>query len=384
MKIFITFISFIAIIATIYALIPPTTPYSAGSVNQVPMILGITNTQPYRVLGFLPHWNLKKVSSTALQSITDLAYFALEIDGKGNLITKVNSREEHPGWTNFKRFQKDSRFATIPLTLTIQMLDNTEIENLLNNKINRKNAINTILDLTTTYSLHGINLDLEPTGIVPISTRENFTLFIEELSQSMSFRHLSGLEVSVDIYPTLVGKQRLWDLPRLAPYVTYFVIMGYDYHYRGSDTAGPVAPLRGATTFFNDDLTTNLGEISRILAPNKIILGIPFYGYRWVTTTTDKYSPTIGSGVTAPLSDISALLLANPDDIRWDRDSFTPYLIIDNGNKISQIYFENELSLGLKLDLIKSSTYQGIAIWALGYEGDNLSLWQTIFNKLRN
>jgi spore germination protein YaaH len=264
------------------------------------------------------------------------------------------------------------------------MLDNDDIVSLLSSQSRRLNAVENLKTLVKTYSLKGLNIDFEPTGNVSPQVRDSFTLFVEELSQALNKDRLSGVELSVDIYPTLYGKQRLWDLPRIAPHLSYVVIMGYDYHYRGSDTAGPVSPLRGATNHFNDDLATNLGEISKLIPSNKIVLGLPFYGYRWATTTSDLYSPTIGSGITAPLKDIEELIKEDPSTLHWDRNSLTPYLVLETKSKISQIYFENDLSLGLKLDLVVTSGYQGIAIWALGYEPENSSLWQTISHKLNS
>ncbi len=362
-----------------FAFVPPQSPfYPRGST-----ILGVaTPSKSYQVIGFLPYWNLNKVTLDSLTHLTTLTYFALQLDSQGHLVTNINKRESEPGWNGFKKFTADPRFSSSSKTLSIQMLDNDAIDSLLAKSNSRQTAINTILDLINTYSLKGINIDFEPSGDISSSTRDNFTLFVKELKEQLPARQKNFLELSVDIYPTLINKQRLWDLESLSSYLSYFVVMGYDYHYRGSDNSGPVAPLRGATEFFNDDLVTNLGEISRHVPPSKIVLGIPFYGYRWATTTNEKYSATIGRGITASLDDVGSIIAASPESVRWDRDSFTPYIVLEQNNKISQIYFENDLSIGLKLDLVTSSNYQGIAIWALGYEGNTHSLWETIDKKL--
>ena len=51
----------------------------------------------------------------------------------------------------------------------------------------------------------------------------------------------------------------------------------------------------------------------------------------------------------------------------------------DNGEKRCQIgFFENQRSLEYKIDLIENLHLGGIAIWALGYEGEYQQLWETI------
>ena len=63
----------------------------------------IPDPKSYVVLGFAPYWNLKKLSPESLTSITHFAYFNLHLNGDGSLYTKVNRREEDPGYTNYKR-----------------------------------------------------------------------------------------------------------------------------------------------------------------------------------------------------------------------------------------------------------------------------------------
>jgi spore germination protein YaaH len=46
------------------------------------------------------------------------------------------------------------------------------------------------------------------------------------------------------------------------------------------------------------------------------------------------------------------------------------------------VYFENSRSLSYKLDYVNQLNLGGIAIWALGYEGDSRELWDVVNRKL--
>ena len=59
----------------------------------------------------------------------------------------------------------------------------------------------------------------------------------------------------------------------------------------------------------------------------------------------------------------------------------SPRLTYTENNNTYQIYYENETSLGLKYDLVNESGLAGIAIWALGYDGQFPNLWNLLPEK---
>jgi spore germination protein YaaH len=154
--------------------------------------------------------------------------------------------------------------------------------------------------------------------------------------------------------------------------------MTYDYTMPKSLSAGPNSPLRDLSGAFEHNILKNLAELTKTIPPKKILLGIPLYGYEWDTVATSKYAPTESRGVTASLERIEAMLAAKTLELVWDRNSLTPYGISTESGSISQIYFENDVSIRLKLDLVKSAGLGGIALWALGYDNNVSWLWPTI------
>ncbi len=363
-----------------YLVLPPSIPLSPFSSVSTPTYN--LPTKNYTILGFLPYWNLKLLSAEELAGTTDIAYFSLRLDKNGSVVQYLNRREEEPGYTNYKRLLADTVSIQKPLTLTFVGNGTDEIEVLLGSVAARQNAITNIIRTSIALQASGINIDFEPSGGIAPSEQANFTMFIAELYQEVK-RQSKPMTLSVDIYSISATRARLWDIAGLAPHVDYLVLMAYDYFQASSDQTGPVAPLRGAPTLFNEDVTKNLAETLRYIEPRKVLLGIPFYGYVWTTSSTDKYAAPTKMGGIAKLSTVEASITNGSLAELWDRDTLSPYSITTEAGKIKQYYYENATSIGLKLDLVKTAGLGGIAIWALGYEGSNSPLWNTIENNLR-
>ena len=366
-----------------YILLPPKSPLSPASPTEIlnPLQNGNTQESNYEIIGFLPYWNVKKLTPEAINSTTHLAYFTLHLGGDGHVVKLDRPGEEEPGYTNYKRILSNSDIRPESLILTFMPYDQDALQSLLNNSNSRRQAVRTIQTYMEESRAAGVNVDYEPLGGIPPSLKNNFTLFIQELSQELSaISHKPQAMLSISIYPSAASRPRIWDLAALAEHTDHFVVMTYDYHLPTSDISGPNSPLRGAGKLFEHDILKNLAEITKLVDSRQILLGIPFYGYEWDTDSNMKYSPSDTRAAVASLERIQELVDENTLELLWDHNSLTPYAIRrDEDNEIiSQIYYESVDSIRLKLELVKSAGLGGIAIWALGYEGDNPNLWSTI------
>ena len=92
------------------------------------------------------------------------------------------------------------------------------------------------------------------------------------------------MTLSIDVYAGASDNKQLWDIPALAPVVDYIVVMAYDFHRRSSPQAGPVAPLFGGSELWDSDINEHLRKFLEYVPREKILLGVPFYGYEWQTT----------------------------------------------------------------------------------------------------
>ena len=64
------------------------------------------------------------------------------------------------------------------------------------------------------------------------------------------------------------------------------------------------------------------------------------------------------------------------------RNRHLPYITYKEDGKQKIIFYENTQSLAYKMDLVRQADLGGIAIWALGYEGDAPELWEVIERKV--
>ena len=382
-KIFVLFGLFLAIFALYVTFFSPSSLPISPLGSPKPSGEGGSSTSPsYIILGFAPYWNLKKLTPNSLENITHFAYFNLHLNGDGSLYTKLNPREEDPGFTNYKRLVAGTvNRGNKPLILTFMPESQSALTNSISSPTSRQKTITTILDVLQESSASGVNIDFEPLGDIPPSLRDSFTLFIKELRSQLDLLpnnyNLKPL-LTISIYPSAATRPRIWDLSGLAPSTDYFVVMTYDYTMPGSSSAGPNSPLRGSGDLFEHDIIKNIAELSRLVPSSKLLLGIPFYGYQWDTVDQSKYSPVESYGSVASLERIETMLADHTLELIWDRNSLTPYGIASESGQISQIYFENETSIRLKLEFVKSANLGGIAIWALGYEGNSSWLWPSI------
>ncbi len=349
---------------------------------------------PKIVYGFFPYWNIKYADQLNIQSLTHFAYFALDLNPDGTLNKKNQAKELEPGWNrlNSKTIQKvlyQSRFLHQKTVLTVTAMDSETIESIVDHQIPSQTAINSILAAYHDFGFDDLNIDFEYLGEPAPKTRNNFVNFISGLKKAcLSINPQCSIDV--DIFGDTANKYRLWNLEGLNPITDHFIVMAYDYYRKTSTQAGPVAPISGKcnpntssdTSCLDQDIVSHLSSIIKIIPPEKIILGIPFYGYEWQTASKDFLANTYpGTGSLATYARIQTLF-SDPTisslSALWSEKTLSPYLTFEQDGLLYQVHFENSQSLEQKVKLVKSANLGGIAIWALGYEAPFKDLWRPI------
>lgn len=382
-----TTISAVAVVLWFFWSEPLLSPITGGSTFQFLREAPASNTKKI-VYGFLPYWN---VESVALQPETShLSYFALTVDAAGNLKTKENGETE-PGYAKLQSTAlldliEQAVAKDTALELTITQFNTSEAVAFLSSKKAQETFLKNLDAVLLAYPISGINLDIELAGEYPASTRSNLTAFVKLLRAHLNSTY-SGVQLSMDMYASAAKNPSLWDVAALEPELDFIVVMAYDFHQRSSPLAGPVAPLFGGAEFWDSDINQHLQAFLKVVPASKILLGIPFYGYEWQTTSRDAQSHTFPkTGSTAKISKVAELLKKKDELLvqeQWSEAALSPYLsYIENGNTFV-LYYENSRSISYKLDYVNQLDLGGIAIWALGYEGDSRELWDVVANKLK-
>lgn len=346
------------------------------------------STAEKRVYGYLPYWTMNQATPSA--AVTDVMYFSVSLESDGSMREREGSELDMGLYRlqgeSFTALWEQSEQLNQRLHITITVMEADTVNELLRNPASRQKAIETIEQLVSSYPFVGVNMDLEYAGTVDDSLRAAYTVFLQDLSKALKQQDES-LELSVAVFGSSGSKYTIWDIPAWHESVDTIIVMAYDYHVRSSSTAGPVAPIFGkGTGRWQDDVVTNIRDILKTVPSEKVVLGIPFYGYEWSTTTQEPGSFTLPStGATATYQRVQSIL-SDPKVVaqeRWDADALAPYIVYQQDGQNQIIYYENSRSIAYKMDFVQQLNLAGVAIWAVGYEGPYPELWQVIGSKLR-
>lgn len=339
------------------------------------------------VYGFLPYWNISK--TTLQPEITQLSYFSLTIEGDGSIQTVLDGYTE-PGYNKLKSDEFFDLAATAKqngnrIDLVLAQFDNDDIVSLLTTPAAQDRLLQSIDAALLAYPFNGINIDIEYSGKVTPQLRANLTQLMTKINQHIDQRY-QGVQLSIDMYAGAADSQQLWEVEKLSQQVDYIIVMAYDFHRRSSPLAGPVAPLFGGKELWDSDISEHLKSFLEVVPSEKILLGVPFYGYEWQTVSGDPQSPTFPqTGSTASFERVQTLL-GRSGELQlkegWNEDALSPYLSYQEDGETYVVYYENSRSLSYKIDFVNQLNLGGIAIWALGYEGSSRELWDVIEAKL--
>ncbi len=279
-----------------------------------------------------------------------------ETDEKGNINLIAPITKAPIEYMNFA-----NKNGIKPLAMVSNNFNGDIAKQLLESQNNRKNAIKNITKLLKQYNYAGVNIDFE--GLYYYN-RKNYSDFIKELYETL---HSQGLLLTISIPAKTMDKltdswSGAFDYKELAKYADKIMIMSYDEHYPGGKP-GPVASYEWVRKVAAYAVT--------VIPREKIMLGTASYGYDWSSGTTKAY------GINA----INNLASKYSEKIIWDSVSKTPYFNYKDEAGINhEVWFENERSLGYKLDIVNDYGLSGIGIWRLGLENDQY--WNTIRSKM--
>lgn len=344
-------------------------------------------SEPKIVYGFLPYWNMAQFETRP--ELTHLAYFGLAIGADGELETTVDGNIA-PGYNQlqsetFLEAAQAMKDQGGQMELVLTLFNPEFASKFLRSEVAQNNLLENLDSILLAYPISGINLDVEVNNEGKALQTE-MVAFVKKVREHLNGRY-DHVGLSLDVYPSAARNENIWQVAELEPYLDFFVVMAYDFHRRGSPQAGPVAPLFGGDEYWSSDISTHLKEFTDQVPTYKILLGMPFYGYEWQTTTRDSQSNTYpDTGATATYKRIQTILQQKDElDVQehWNEEALSPYLSYVEDDKIYVIYYDNARSISYKLDFVNQLDLAGVAIWALGYEGDTNELWQVIENKLR-
>lgn len=319
---------------------------------------------PKEVVVFLPYWAADKATPNNVKDATQVYYFAVTPNADGSL------NKNYPGWNYLSEIKAKNLGKR--LGITVASFDQNIIAQNINNSIRRSVLTNSLIALMKSYGFSDLNIDWEYTGTYDPNLKIYLTQTVAQIAAGVH-QEIPGSQVTMDILPNMP----LADLKELGKVVDRVVIMAYDFHRQNSTYAGAVSPY--------DEVATLVDTFLENIPAEKIILGLPFYGYEWPTLSREKNSLVVKSPRTAEISSYRRSVDTAASQniaIQYDEKTKTPwfsYYDLPN-DTFRQVWFENEESLAAKLDLIREKSLAGVAFFALGY--DSPELWKTVKQKL--
>lgn len=235
---------------------------------------------------------------------------------------------------------------------------------------NREKLTTQIADFIIKNNLDGIQVDIENTTEID---RDAYTDLVKQLREKLP----SDKEVSVAVAANPNGWTKGWhgtyDYKELAKYSNYLMVMAYDESYEGSPE-GPVASYGWVERSIQYALKQGI-------SPDKIVLGIPFYGRYW-----KEGEATGGTGISNVRVD--ELLSKYGGTVVFDEATKSPKatVTIKQGDPVTtiagktlapgtyKIWYENSDSIAAKFDLIHKYNLKGSGSWSLGQE--STAIWQ--------
>lgn len=232
---------------------------------------------------------------------------------------------------------------------------NVSTYELLSSSAARARLIDMMMYEVEKYGFDGWNIDFET---LTSATGAHYIQFLKELSVSCRQK---GVVLSVDNYVP-ASYNEFYDLKSQGEVVDYVIIMAYDEHYSGSETAGSVASLNFLKKATNDTLTK--------MPKERIIMAIPFYTRLWAEQEVDGQKTLSSEALT--MNGAKDVLERNNVKAEWDEVTCQNYAEYTVEGTTYKIWLEDVDSLHERMKVIAGADAAGVAAWRLGFETEEI------------
>lgn len=237
---------------------------------------------------------------------------------------------------------------------------------LRNNRV-QETLINNVIETLRAKNYYGLDIDFE--YIYP-ADRENYNNFLRKVVNRLK---PLGYTITTALAPKIAADQpgllyEAHDYPVHGALADHVILMTYEWGY----TAGPplpVAPLNEVRRVLNYAVTA--------IPRQKILMGIPNYGYDW----TLPYTPGTRARTLSNTGAVDQAARVRAA-IRYDPVSQAPfYNYYDENRRQHVVWFEDARSIEAKLRLVNEYNLGGVSYWTIGrYFPQNWLVLQSLYN----
>jgi hypothetical protein len=314
----------------------------------------------HQVVGFLPYWDVGSFTPD-FSDLTTLVYWSLSL-GSGGSIAHSGAGFTTLTSSSLAVEVTEAHAARDRVLLSVFSESPAVIDSVSRHpsSAGRLLAVR-IAPLLSRGGFDGVDLDIEGEST---ADRHGFVRFVASFSKEL--RSLDpDWSIMLDTYATSAfDPLGFFDVKALSGYVNELFVMAYDMQEPG--IASATAPLTNAS--LNDAMT--LAEYASVVAPSRIVLGIPLYGYDFPASSRYDGAAATGNPVAVTYSEI----VAAGRRAVWDPTTETPFTVFRRAGKWHQTWFDDPVSVALKSSLAARFGCAGVGVWELGMAGDNASI----------
>jgi spore germination protein YaaH len=262
----------------------------------------------------------------AAYPISDVGYFGAELDSYGKLVNVPNPKK-----ISFYKGRVHLVVACNGRALTHFALAEGGRE--------RKTLIADLLEAAKAFD--GLQIDFEN---VPARDGEAFLSFLGELRAGL------GDKIFTIALParSRTLKDDVYDYSKIKTLVDRILVMAYDEHWSTSEP-GPIASMGWCRRVASYAFET--------IGPDKLIMGLPFYGRTWGNTNPNR--AFFYSGIERIRKDYDVA------DIK--RENGIPTFTYQTPLSVT-VYYEDDYSLSARLEMYRRMGVGSVGFWCLGQE----------------
>lgn len=346
----------------------------------------------WEVFGFAPYFTFDKLDNVDFRVLTTLAYFGVPVGGDGNLDKDGIPYQTFTSDKATNLFKK-AHFNGTRVVLTLTQMQNQPIKDLMDDLEAQERVILQSVEEVENRGIDGLNVDFEYSGDPGQEYRDKFSKFIQNLSSQMH-QKIPNSKVTVSVYASAVKEPKIYDISKLSQFSDGIFMMAYDFATVAADSAIPTAPLHGHDSGkYWYDIATAVSDFLSLMSPDKLILGVPYYGYNYLVYSPDVKAETRpwyswrGKPKTVFYSSLDNIKpdMDGVDQFKqgWDSDGQVGYKAyhLTSTDTWRIVFMEDTKSLSLKYDFAKDKHLKGVGMWALGFDQDKQELWDLLLEK---
>ena len=327
----------------------------------------------HEVFGFVPYWEMNGdiAAHVAATDLTTLALFSVTHTKTGAIDTKQTGYKRITGDIGTQLI-REAHDRGIHVQFVYSSFGTARNQTLFGSLKIQDATIAGLVALAKQVGVDGIDVDVEQLGpdLVPA-----YGAFVGRLREAL---RAAIPDASVSVATTSGLNGAAMALAAVGGGADRVFLMGYDYHYAGSEVgaSAPMARRDGAI----QDLPWSLDLYAAAGVPvARTILGLPLYGTRWRVAGPEIGAPRLGNGAIWVPADNPKFLADPPAPPQFDPievDEF--YAVAPTVSPVpgdsratagwQAIYVDSPETLTPKLALADDRGLAGAGFWAIGYE----------------